>query len=306
METGEIEFHNFFHNSNSDTTDTSIEETTAETNEEGTDTSEDGPTIVETEEPQTEEPKAEVSKTKAKKPSKWTKEYFVDEFGDPDRNKPYVCEKNTNEGTFKNTTTNGSKLYAGFIVDDHNVTLVLYEYGTHLVVNASSYSSDEYDVKFKDEDGNVTECFGISYPNSNRIWLVNDTSVTNAKNSTDDFTLDDSSKILALFNKDQKLSVAVTERDGMSSYLFKMDTTGFKKTFAWVFPEQSAKASSYTDAETIKRVQNALNEAGFNCGTADGIAGPATYNALNAYQEAHGLPVENLITDDLLATMGLN
>ncbi len=52
------------------------------------------------------------------------------------------------------------------------------------------------------------------------------------------------------------------------------------------FPELSAKTSTYADTETVRKVQNALNEAGYNRGTADGVAGSATYSALSAYQEA--------------------
>lgn len=61
----------------------------------------------------------------------------------------------------------------------------------------------------------------------------------------------------------------------------------------------------YTDADTIRKVQEALNSAGYNCGTPDGIAGSGTYAALNAYQDANGLTVENAITDEVLVSMGL-
>lgn len=61
----------------------------------------------------------------------------------------------------------------------------------------------------------------------------------------------------------------------------------------------------YTNQETIQKVQTALNEAGYECGTPDGIAGAKTYEALNAYQEANGLPVTNDITDSLLQKMNL-
>ena len=61
----------------------------------------------------------------------------------------------------------------------------------------------------------------------------------------------------------------------------------------------------YTDADTIRKVQEALNSAGYNCGTPDGIAGSGTYAALNAYQDANGLTVENAITDEVLVAMGL-
>ena len=306
VETGEIDFHNL----DADTTDagtTDAEtEADADANEEGSAPAEDASAAAEIPAAETEEAAAETAETAAEKQSSWTVMYFLDDFGDEDMDDPYVSQKYMSVGTFTNTATTGSKVYANMIVEDHLVSLFLYEYGKYPVVNSSSYNDDEYEVKFKDADGNVTECFGISYPQTDRIWLVNDTGVTNAKNHTDYFTLDDSSKILALLNKDQKLSVFVKAKSGMSTYNFEIDTTGFKEEFAKAFPDLSAKASSYTDVETIKKVQNALNEAGFNCGTVDGIAGSGTYAALNAYQEANGLPVENLITDDLLAAMGIN
>lgn len=62
---------------------------------------------------------------------------------------------------------------------------------------------------------------------------------------------------------------------------------------------------TYSDAETIKKVQEKLNAEGFECGTPDGVAGSGTYSALNSYQKEKGLPVVNAITDELLTAMGL-
>lgn len=67
----------------------------------------------------------------------------------------------------------------------------------------------------------------------------------------------------------------------------------------------AAEETVYTDAETVEKVQTALNEAGYDCGTPDGIAGKATYAAMNAYQEDNGLPVSNSITDSLLVSLGI-
>ena len=61
----------------------------------------------------------------------------------------------------------------------------------------------------------------------------------------------------------------------------------------------------YTDTETIQKVQAALNEKGYDCGTPDGIAGSKTYDALNRYQQDNGLPVTNDITDRLLGSLGI-
>jgi len=61
----------------------------------------------------------------------------------------------------------------------------------------------------------------------------------------------------------------------------------------------------YSDKATVKQVQQALNDAGFNCGTPDGIAGKNTANAIQSYQQAHGLTVTGTITGELLDAMGL-
>ena len=61
----------------------------------------------------------------------------------------------------------------------------------------------------------------------------------------------------------------------------------------------------YTDANTILQVQDKLNQAGFDCGTADGVAGNKTRQAIRAYREANGLNVTEEIDDELLASLGL-
>lgn len=67
----------------------------------------------------------------------------------------------------------------------------------------------------------------------------------------------------------------------------------------------TASASEAVSQETVKEVQQALNEAGFDCGTPDGIAGKGTAAAVSAYQEANGLPVDGQISEDLLASLGI-
>lgn len=63
--------------------------------------------------------------------------------------------------------------------------------------------------------------------------------------------------------------------------------------------------TEYTDQNTIKKVQQALNDKGYDCGTADGIAGQKTKNAINAYESASGITVNGIITDELLQSLGL-
>lgn len=45
------------------------------------------------------------------------------------------------------------------------------------------------------------------------------------------------------------------------------------------------------NSETVKAVQEALNERGYDCGTPDGIMGKKTKNALMKFQEDNGLTV---------------
>lgn len=61
----------------------------------------------------------------------------------------------------------------------------------------------------------------------------------------------------------------------------------------------------YTDKAVTKVVQEALNAAGFNCGTPDGIAGAKTAEAISAYEKEKGINVNGVITDELLDSLGV-
>lgn len=61
----------------------------------------------------------------------------------------------------------------------------------------------------------------------------------------------------------------------------------------------------YKDATTIRIVQQALNEAGYNCGTPDGVAGGNTSAAITKFQTEKGITVNGLVTDELLQALGV-
>lgn len=67
----------------------------------------------------------------------------------------------------------------------------------------------------------------------------------------------------------------------------------------------SAFAAEYTDKDTVKKVQQALNNAGYDCGTPDGAAGKKTKAAIKDYQNANGLTASGVIDDELLAALGI-
>ncbi len=60
-----------------------------------------------------------------------------------------------------------------------------------------------------------------------------------------------------------------------------------------------------TDKEIVKTVQEALNKAGYDCGTPDGISGKRTAAAIEEYQKAKNLKVTGVIDSDLLISLGL-
>lgn len=59
--------------------------------------------------------------------------------------------------------------------------------------------------------------------------------------------------------------------------------------------------AAQTTSSIVVRVQNALNAAGYQAGSADGRLGIRTQTALKAYQTAKGLPIGNLNVETLRA-----
>lgn len=58
-------------------------------------------------------------------------------------------------------------------------------------------------------------------------------------------------------------------------------------------------------SDQVKAVQQALNEAGYDCGKVDGLAGKKTEAAVKAYEKDKGLPVDGVIDDALLEMLGI-
>ena len=71
------------------------------------------------------------------------------------------------------------------------------------------------------------------------------------------------------------------------------------------FAETPTKpVKSYTDAETVKKVQEALNAAGYDCGTPDGIL-ENVLEQVTVYQLVNGLTLTMTITEEVLASLGI-
>jgi len=63
-------------------------------------------------------------------------------------------------------------------------------------------------------------------------------------------------------------------------------------------------APSYS-ASIIVQVQTRLARAGYYHGRIDGVMGPRTREAIRAYESAHGLRGDGVISNQLLGTMGI-
>ncbi len=78
--------------------------------------------------------------------------------------------------------------------------------------------------------------------------------------------------------------------------------TGDETSQAAVSPSDpfAGKPKVLTDKASIKEAQSLLNAKGYKAGTADGIAGRKTRNAIGAYQKDNKLRVTGAVTDQLL------
>jgi len=75
--------------------------------------------------------------------------------------------------------------------------------------------------------------------------------------------------------------------------------------YGYYEPVVYADAGIYDDGSLVAEVQSRFASAGYYYGSIDGVMGPATRRAIRAYQRARGLPVDGLISEPLVATMGL-
>jgi|GEM_PF-2187670 len=68
-------------------------------------------------------------------------------------------------------------------------------------------------------------------------------------------------------------------------------------------PASSSKTAAAYDPTLVKQIQQGLNRLGFNTGTPDGIYGPGTRKAIEAFQKDQQLAVDGQPSEALLATI---
>ena len=70
-------------------------------------------------------------------------------------------------------------------------------------------------------------------------------------------------------------------------------------------PREVIYQAATVDRSTAVAVQRRLARGGYYRGTVDGVIGSGTRSAIRSYERTHGLQVDGLIDQRLLATMGL-
>lgn len=86
--------------------------------------------------------------------------------------------------------------------------------------------------------------------------------------------------------------------NGVCPYASSSTTTSdsSKKTTSTTSSKKTSKTTSkYATKTTIKSIQNALNDLGYDCGKADGVMGSKTKKALKQYQKDNDLTVDGKI-----------
>lgn len=70
--------------------------------------------------------------------------------------------------------------------------------------------------------------------------------------------------------------------------------------------EKPKRTKVYTDEATVKKVQEQLNDLGYDCGVADGINNEKTQKAITDYQRDYDLIVSGSVNEDVLQSLDNN
>ncbi len=143
--------------------------------------------------------------------SVWEIGEYTDEFGLPTGNKYILVDS---YGTFSNSATTNSKLYAALQIDKSNIGIMLWEYGSHLV--KGTFDSESYPITILDSNGTKHSFTGTIYKSDTRVY----------------FRSADREKVLNLLRNNSKLSVYLkSSKYSISTYLFEIDTKGFNEAY---------------------------------------------------------------------------
>ena len=142
----------------------------------------------------------------------WELRYYVDEFQLP-TDDAYIVNTQLIEGTFSNSATTNSDLLVKLLIDEYDVAIMMYEYGSYQVNNP--YSSDwaYYDVTMLDSEGERHYLTGYILANGgDRIF----------------FDEEDELTILNAFKANGTVMFSIVDSErSIDSYLFTIEDTSY-------------------------------------------------------------------------------
>lgn len=106
----------------------------------------------------------------------WVISHYVDEFKNP-TDQAYIQNAKRIVGTFSNSATTDSLLYVKWLIDENDIAIILYEYGSERV--KSTYDSIDYSIVMLDPDGNKVSMTGKMYKGGDRIYISSEEDETN-------------------------------------------------------------------------------------------------------------------------------
>lgn len=142
-------------------------------------------------------------------PKTWEKSFYVDDFDEP-TDEWFISTSFM--GTFSNSATTDSSLSGYVLIDEENVSFILYEYNRSQVKN--TYSRNKaYTITAKAEDGSTTEYSGCVWSQGDRV-VVSD---------------EDKAAIIELMKNGGKIKFYIYETDNsVTNYLFTVKSNNLK------------------------------------------------------------------------------
>ena len=145
----------------------------------------------------------------------WEIGEFVDEFKKPTGDKYISID--VYDGTFSNSATTDSKLYAVVQVTKDDIGIMLWEYGNNLVKGIYDYN--EYSITVLDQAGKKHYMSGTLYEGSTRVYI-------DSKYEAE---------MLQILLKDGEISFYLEDsKYSVSTYLFTIDCSGFSSAYAQI------------------------------------------------------------------------
>ena len=95
--------------------------------------------------------------------------------------------------------------------------------------------------------------------------------------------------------KEMSMNIMIVDADTFNTLYM-----GNEKYLSISDDNKISEKAVYTDKENIQKVQELLNSAGYDCGSADGVPGKQTNSALLQFEKDHGLQETTDITPELI------